>query len=184
MTDPLETARLLLKPLELTDAEQLQQLFPRWEVVQYLNAVIPWPYPADGAITFIRDLALPEIALGKSWFWTIRSKAAPGQIIGAISLSLKENENRGFWIDPAWRGQGLMTEACDAVTDYWFEVLEQPVLRSPKALANEASRRISRRQGMRMIATEDRDYVGGNLPSELWEITAEEWRQRKRDRTS
>jgi RimJ/RimL family protein N-acetyltransferase len=101
-------------------------------------------------------------------------------IIGVISLSLKANENRGFWIDPAWRGQGLMTEACNAVTDYWFEVLKRPVLRAPKAIVNEASRRISQAQGMRMIAEEDRDYVGGRFPSELWEITAEEWRANKK----
>lgn len=74
-----------------------------------------------------------------------------------------------------------MTEACDAVTDYWFEVLKFPVLRVPKAIANAGSRRISEKQGMRVIGTEDRDYVSGRLPSEIWEITAEEWRQHKKD---
>jgi hypothetical protein len=29
---------------------------------------------------------------------------------------------------------------------------------------------------MRLIATEDREYVSARLPSEIWEITAEEWR--------
>jgi ribosomal-protein-alanine N-acetyltransferase len=72
-----------------------------------------------------------------------------------------------------------MTEACDAVTDYWFEVLKFPVLRVPKAVANAGSRRISEKQGMRVIAREERDYVSGSLPSEIWEITAEEWRRRK-----
>jgi RimJ/RimL family protein N-acetyltransferase len=72
-----------------------------------------------------------------------------------------------------------MTEACDAVTDYWFEVLNFPVLRVPKAIANAGSRRISEKQGMRVIATEDRDYVSGRLPSEIWEITADEWRRHK-----
>lgn len=179
MTPPLETARLLLKPLELADADQIQRVFPRWEIVQFLNAFIPWPYPPDGAIKFVRDIALPDVARGNSWFWTIRPKHNPDQLIGAISLGLKENENRGFWIAPEWQGRGLMTEACDAVTDYWFEVLRRPVLRSPKAIGNEASRRISVRQGMRIAATGDRDYVGGRLASEVWEITAEEWRARK-----
>ena len=32
---------------------------------------------------------------------------------------------------------------------------------------------------MRLVATEDRDYVSGCFPSEIWEITAEEWRARK-----
>jgi ribosomal-protein-alanine N-acetyltransferase len=72
-----------------------------------------------------------------------------------------------------------MTEACDAVTGYWFETLKFPVLRAHKAIANEASRRISEKQGMRIVAAEERDYVSGRLPSEMWEITAEEWRVRK-----
>jgi RimJ/RimL family protein N-acetyltransferase len=73
-----------------------------------------------------------------------------------------------------------MTEACQAVTDFWFDTLNFPVLRAPKAVANVASRRISEKQGMRLIATEDRDYVSGRFPSEIWEITAQEWRARKR----
>jgi ribosomal-protein-alanine N-acetyltransferase len=74
----------------------------------------------------------------------------------------------------------LMTEACDAVTDYWFNVLKFPVLRVPKAIDNTASRRISERQGMRVIATEERRYVSGRFPSEIGEISAEEWNARRR----
>lgn len=75
-----------------------------------------------------------------------------------------------------------MTEACEAVTDFWFLVLKFPVLRASKAMANEASRRISQKQGMRMIRTEERDYVSGRLLSEVWEITAEEWRAWRRQK--
>jgi RimJ/RimL family protein N-acetyltransferase len=182
MTPELETARLLLRPLELADAEQVQKLFAQWDIVRYLNAVVPWPYPADGALTYIRDNALPAIARVELWYWTIRLKVAPEQIIGAITLSTKEQENRGFWLDTRWQRKGLMMEASDAVTDYWFEVLRKPVLRAPKAIANEASRRISVKQGMRIVSREERDYVSGRLPSETWEITAEEWQRRKRER--
>jgi len=66
------------------------------------------------------------------------------------------------------------------VTDYWFQVLNFPVLRVPKAIANAASRRISEKQGMRIIDREDRDYVSGRLPSEIWETTAEEWCRHKK----
>lgn len=179
MTPELETERLSLKPLALADAEHIQNLFPRWEIVRYLNAAIPWPYPADGARTFI-ERVLPEMERRESYFWTLRPRAAPQQLIGVISLFLKKEENRGFWMDPEWQGKGLMTEACDAVTAFWFDVLKQPVLRAPKALVNEASRRISVKQGMRIVSREERDYVIGRLPSEIWEITAEEWRARQR----
>jgi len=179
MTPELETARLLLRPLALSDAEQAQLLFPQWEIVRYLNSRVPWPYPPDGAVTFYRDVALPAVERGEAWHWTLRLKSNPGQMIGNISLMRGESKNRGFWIAPPWQGQGLMSEACDAVTDYWFNALKFPVLRVPKAAANTASRRISEKQGMRLVETVERDYVSGRLPTEIWEITAEEWRHRR-----
>ena len=50
----LHTPRLLLQPLQLADAEQIQPLFGQWEVVRYLNAQVPWPYPADGALGYFQ----------------------------------------------------------------------------------------------------------------------------------
>lgn len=32
MTPTLETARLLMRPTELADAEQIQAIFPQWEI--------------------------------------------------------------------------------------------------------------------------------------------------------
>jgi RimJ/RimL family protein N-acetyltransferase len=104
----LETDRLVLRPLELADAEQVQTLFPCWEVVQFL------------------------------------------------------------------------TEACDAVTDFWFGTLGFPVLRVSKAIANTASRRISLKQGMRVVEIVERDYVCGRLPAEVWELPANEWQRYRR----
>jgi RimJ/RimL family protein N-acetyltransferase len=182
MTPALQTARLLLRPLELADADQIQQLFPQWEVVRYLTAAIPWPYPPDGALVFCRDHALPAVERGEQWIWTLRLKNDPERLIGLIALMTRDNNNRGYWLDPRWQRRGLMTEACEVVTDYWFNTLKFTVLRAPKAAANVASRRISKKQGMRLVATEDQNYVSGRLPAEVWEITAEEWnalRQRR-----
>ena len=106
-------------------------------------------------------------------------KSNPGQLIGNISLRSGENKNRGFWLGLPWQGQGLMSEACEVVTDYWFDVLRFAVLRIPKAAVNLASRRISEKQGMRVIACQEQDYVSGRLMSETWEITAEEWHARR-----
>ena len=180
MVPALETPRLLLRPLELADAAQVQELFPHWEIVRYLTHLVPWPYPADGAYKYIRDVALPSMERGESWRWTLRLKSNPEQLIGGISLMKGENKNRGFWIALPWHGQGLMSEASSAATDYWFDVLKFPVLRVPKAVANTASRHISEKQGMRVVAYIEQDLVCGRLPAEVWEITAEEWRARRR----
>ena len=88
--------------------------------------------------------------------------------------------NRGFWLGPAWQRQGLMTEAVEAVTAFWFEELHMATLRAPKAVANLASRRISEKTGMRLVESKESDYVSGRLPTEGWEITAEEWRARQK----
>ncbi len=179
MTPELETARLVLRPLALADAEQTQELFGQWEIVKYLTDQVPWPYPADGAYTYYRDHALPAVERGEQWHWTLRLKSAPERIIGSISLMRGESNNRGFWLGLPWQGQGLMSEASEVVTDYWFDTLGFQVLRVPKAAVNIASRRISEKNGMRVVATEERQYVSGRLLSEIWEITAAEWWARR-----
>src|SRR5438876_4113868 len=139
MVPTLETQRLILPSLELADAEQVQVLFGRWEIVQYLAARVPWPYPPDGALAFYRDVALPGIQNGVEWHWTLRLKTTPDQIIGSICLMTTGADNRGFWLGLPCHRQGLMTEACDVVTNYWFESLKFPILRVSKAAANIAS---------------------------------------------
>jgi ribosomal-protein-alanine N-acetyltransferase len=172
---PIETARLCLKPLTLDDAPAIQLMFGVWEVVRWLE--VPWPYPLDGALTFVSKIALPQMAAGHAWFWSIRHKSAPGELIGLISLKEVEDDNRAFWLSPTWWGAGLMTEACDAITDFWFEELGRTNLRVHKAVDNIASRRISERQGMRVVRTSTSALASGEHRSEVWELSREEWRE-------
>jgi len=118
-----------------------------------LNAVVPWPYPADGAYVYYRDVSLPAVQRGDEWHWTLRLKESPKQHIGAIALTRGERDNRGFWLGAPWHGRGLMTEAVVAVNDFWFDVLGFGVLRTPKAALNRASSRISEKTGMRLTDT-------------------------------
>jgi RimJ/RimL family protein N-acetyltransferase len=176
----LQTKRLLLQPLQLADAERTQQLFSQWEIVKFLNKQIPWPYPPDGTITYYRNVALPAVERGEQWHWTLRLRQSPGEHIGSVGLISKDGHaTRGFWLGLPWHGQGLMTEAAFAVNDYCFDALGFSVLRVPKAIVNIASRRISEKTGMRVIATEEREYVSGKLLTEIWEITADEWREQR-----
>ncbi|MEE4481949.1 GNAT family N-acetyltransferase [Serratia ficaria] len=176
MTVPmLTTPRLVLRPLTIDDAGDIQRLFPHWEIVRHMTRRIPWPYPKEGALNFLQHAALPAMASGNAWFWSIRRREADGQLIGVINLSLGSADNRGFWLAREWQRQGLMSEACYAVTEYWFNVLGQERLQVSKAAANAASRRLSEKTGMRLVATERRDYVGGSMDTEIWSITRAEW---------
>lgn len=172
----IETQRLWLRPVSVADSPQVQRIFPQWEVVKHLNARVPWPYPEDGVLRYYEDELLPAVGRGDEWHWNIRLKNAPDQIIGGIGLMRGERNNRGFWIEPQWQEQGFMTEAVVATNDYWFDVLRFAVLRVPKAAANVASRRLSEKTGMRLIALEEHDFVSGRATAEIWEMTADEWR--------
>jgi hypothetical protein len=57
----LKTPRLHLEPLRIEDADAIQAAFPQWEIVRFLSNTVPWPYPADGALRFIGDHALPAM---------------------------------------------------------------------------------------------------------------------------
>ena len=175
MSIVLETERLLLHPLQLADASRTQLLFPHWEIVRYLNASVPWPYPPDGAFTFYKEVLLPAIAQGTQWHWTLRLKDRPNEHIGSICLRHGVDDHRGFWLGIPWHGQRLMSEAAVAVTEYWFDVLEFPALRTKKASTNAASRRISEKTGMRLVSTVEHDFVEGRRLADVWEITRLEW---------
>ena len=174
-TPTFSTPRLLLTPLQLSDAAPIQQLFPHWEVVRYLDSRVPWPYPADGALEYVRDIALPRIEQGLEWHWMIRLAHAPSQCIGSVSLYDEPGNHRGFWLAPQWQGQGYMREVCEVINQYWFQTLGRPTLQVPKAAGNLASRRISEREGMRLIDTCEGHFVGGPMPKQTWELTRDQW---------
>lgn len=67
------------------------------------------------ALTYYRDDALPAMARGDDWHWSLRLTRDPEQLIGVVSLMKGESGNRGFWMGLPWQGQGLMSEAVEAV---------------------------------------------------------------------
>jgi ribosomal-protein-alanine N-acetyltransferase len=180
MTPVLETARMLLIPLRLEDASQVQPLFGVWDVVKYLNARVPWPYPAGAVRAYYQDSVLPAMERGDEWHWTLRLREAPEQVIGAIALYRSDANNRGFWMGVPWRRRGLMMEAVEAATDFWFGSLDFQELRAPKASENLASVRISEKTGMRLLSRQDEPFVCGTLPAEVWVISREGWQHHKR----
>jgi RimJ/RimL family protein N-acetyltransferase len=158
------------------DSDAVQSIFPNWQVLEFLLSAVPWPYPESGALAYIKEVALPGVARGEEWAWTIRLRSNPEAIIGRISLFTKENENRGYWLDPDYHGAGLMLEACEATNRFWFNVLGRAVMRELKATANVASVRLSELQRMTLVWEGERDFVSGRLPAQVWELTAEDWR--------
>jgi ribosomal-protein-alanine N-acetyltransferase len=180
-TPVLHTPRLVLRPLRAKDAPVVQKRFANWEVVRWLDAKVPWPYPADGAATFVAG-CLAEMTQGEKSHWALIPKKGPADLIGVISLWPDDgviHDQRGFWLDPAFQGQGLMTEAADRVTDYAFGKLGWPCLWLSNAQDNHASRRIKEKQGARLVDMMIGRFVSGAATRMVWQLTREDWLARQ-----
>lgn len=160
MTSPeipkLETERLILRPFEISDAEEVQRLAGDWSVADTtLN--IPHPYADGMAEAWISTHAEAFIA-GHGLTLAIAKKSG-GALIGAVSLlgiSRGHQAELGYWIGrPCWN-EGFCTEAGQAVLLYAFGALGLARVHSCHLTRNPASGQVLRKLGMQHEGTRRR----------------------------
>jgi ribosomal-protein-alanine N-acetyltransferase len=177
-TPILETARLGLRPIRMSDADRMQELFPHFELLKYMAAIIPWPYPDDGSVQFL-DRILPEVEAGTRFTWAITIKERNDDLlIGVMDLfPYQEGDHRGFWLGLDYQRQGYMTEAVRVVNDFAFDVLGLEHLQLNNAQPNIGSHRLKEKAGATIIAVDDDvPFIGGRFPRVRWLLTREQWR--------
>jgi ribosomal-protein-alanine N-acetyltransferase len=117
-TVTLETQRLLLRRVELTDA---QALFRNGVADPEVTRYMTWP-----AITsleamqsilaqWVENYANPEYY---QWAIVLKSRGEP---IGIIDTSTNPQGGVGYWIGKPWWRQGYASEALSAVLTFMFE---------------------------------------------------------------
>lgn len=174
----LSTARLHLRGVRLADIPAIQKNFDDYDIIRHLSAVVPWPFPAHGAKDFVESV-LPLQGQDR-WVWGLFLKTAPAEMIGNVDLRRKQGENRGFWLARRFWGQGLMTEATGAVTDYAFSALGFETLILCNAVGNIHSRRIKEKAGATFLRVEPAAFVDPALTQhEVWELRRTAWAARR-----
>lgn len=182
-TPTLETARLILRPVQLEDAPHLQKNFNNWNIIKNLLDTVPWPYPDDGAEDYLKNRVIPQIKKGETYVWTLNLKQTPHQPIGLLEYRhiTDRDDNRGFCLaEPFWK-QGLMTEAVAAVNDFIFFDLRVEKITVCNFEGNEGSRRVKKKTGAKFIGFCEKQHHEGKIRSEMWEITAENWKKFRED---
>lgn len=107
----IRSERLFLRPAWPEDLEETFALVNDQAVVRNL-ASAPWPYTIEDAREF---LARPREAMLPNFFVTLPS-AEGTRLIGHVGLARDHDEvELGYWIAPAYWGQGYATEAARAV---------------------------------------------------------------------
>lgn len=171
-----ETKRLILNPLSPGDIPSYETHFVDYEVIRYLSAVVPWPYPRNGVREFFQKVLLPRQGISR-WSWGLFLKESPTEVIDCIELWRPGTpENRGFWLARQLWGRGLMSEAVQPVLGFAFKDLAFDRLVFTNAVGNERSRRIKEKTGARLIDVRPAKFVDP-LYSEhqIWELTKSEW---------
>lgn len=144
----LTTDRLVLRPFEMNDAQEVAQLVTK-EITDKM-ANIPWPYRVFDAVEWITGQAGSYLEGKAVYFAIVINDGA--SLIGAIGLSINKKHNRaelGYWIGESYWNNGYATEAARAVVVYGFRELGLHRIEAMHMTRNPASGRVLRKAGMR-----------------------------------
>lgn len=174
------TRRLILRPIELSDAESYENQFNDYEVISHMSAAVHWPYSKGDVARYLESVVLPFQGTTR-WTWVLLLKEQPDVVIGCVDLWREGNpENRGFWLGKKYWGLGYMTEAVEPVTKYAFIELGFEKLIFANAVGNIRSRRIKEKTGAQLISIEPAKFVNpAYQQQEVWELTKDAWQKFK-----
>ena len=112
----IETARLILRPLDIGDAAWVGRESGRWEVASKL-AFVPSPNPELAAEMFILTARANAANRGDLFLAVI--DRATGEGAGIVSATVRPDGRRefGYWYAPFFWGKGYATEAGRALLD-------------------------------------------------------------------
>lgn len=144
----IETERLVLRPFELSDANDVQRLAGDRAIADTtLN--IPHPYK-DGMAEEWISTHRPKFETGELLNFAIVSLTS-GDLMGAIGLAIVprfERAELGYWIGrPYWKN-GFCTEASKAMLQYGFNTLKLNRIHASHLSRNPASGRVMQKIGM------------------------------------
>ncbi len=144
----LETERLILRGMRVSDAEDMYAYARHPSVTEYLT----WSPHASldetrEYLTYIGQ----RYRTGDFYDWSLIC-AADGHMIGTCGFTSfncpADSAEIGYVLNPAYQGQGLATEAVRRVLAFGFEELNLHRIEARFMEGNDASRRLMERVGM------------------------------------
>jgi len=170
---PLRTARLVLRPLAVDDAEAIHRLVNDWEVVRMLTR-LPFPYPRALADEWIASTA-KQMAEGSAYHLAITGdENGQEMLIGCVGVRLDETPGAadlGYWVGKRFWGHGVATEAAGRVASWALANLAIERVRAKVLLDNPASAAVLRRLGFRETGVDTEEVLarGGAQPVTVFE---------------
>nr|WP_249776884.1 GNAT family N-acetyltransferase [Leifsonia sp. C5G2] len=182
--EQLHTERLLLRPLNTGDLEDVHAYQKLKDVVRYLYWEV---HDHDESAEHLRKrIAMNRLAEnGDGIVFAVEladPSGGPGRVIGDISLFLKNAAwgkfEMGWVFHPAVHGRGYATEAAQRVLQLCFETLGAHRVFAQLDARNDASARLCERIGMRQEALlrETEIFKGEWSDTAVYAILEQEYR--------
>lgn len=151
MTQILEAARLLLRPMEPGDVDALLSIFADPKVMAAFNAP---PFHREQMQAWVQRNLQHQAEHGYGLFSVILK--SEGVLIGDCGLEQMVVDSvpfaeLGYDFRSDYWNQGYATEAATAVRDYAFQTLHLPQVVSLIRVGNQASRRVAEKIGMSLV---------------------------------
>lgn len=146
--DLLQTERLQLRPVQLTDSAFILKGLSDTRVTAFYAVHYNTPEEVQEQMAFYMNLR--EEGTGIWWVFSLKGS---DELIGACGLSSLEREHRkaeiGFWLLPDYWGKGYIPEAAQAVIKYSFEHLNLNRIEAIVEGGNTASEKVLRKIGFK-----------------------------------
>ena len=144
----LETERLLLRAMRVSDAPDMFEYAKNPDVTEYLL----WrPHTDVGYTRSYLEYLGGRYRIGGCYEWAVVHKGER-RMIGSCGFARIDTAHNcaelGYVLNPAYHGQGLMHEAATRVLRFGFRVLGLHRIEARYMLGNEASRHVMERLGM------------------------------------
>lgn len=177
-TKRMETARLILRPFVKEDAPAM---YRNWASDPEVTKFLSWPtYKTVDTAYEILNIWVPQYRDDTFYQWAIELKEI-GEVIGSISVvNFDERVDMaeiGFCIGRSWWGQGMMTEAFQAVIDFLFGEVGVQRIEAGHDPNNPASGAVQRKCGLKYEGTLRRSIRSnqGITDKTVMAILKEEW---------
>lgn len=180
---PIRTERLILRPLLLTDLEELFSYYAQEEVVRYLYMEPKSKAEVHEALQLkINQTNLVEKG---DKFTLAVLLTSESKVIGEVHLFLKTPEHKtaeiGYVFNPDYKGHGYASEAAAMMLKIGFEHYNFHRIFARCDARNVASYKVMERLGMRREAhLIQNEFVKGEWTDELeYAILREEWQRKQ-----
>lgn len=150
---PLITERLLIRPVEMSDADALFKYRSDRKSNKYQGWI---PETPEDAKDFINSLVLNDIDVPDTWFQLVIIIRSGNILIGDIGIHFLNSDNSqveiGYTLDKNYQHKGYATEALKIIIDFLFIILNKHRITASIDPRNKSSVSLVKRLGFRKEA--------------------------------